>query len=84
MARAAYRRAAALAPFGAPVLGVAATCALASEPPKRGEHRAYIAAFDATGTRAAGVRLAKGARGRWQEEGLVSRLLLGVSEREWV
>lgn len=79
MARAAYRRAADLTPFGTPILGVAATCALASEPPKRGEHRAYIAAHGEAGTRVAAVRLEKGARSRWQEDEVVSRALLRVS-----
>jgi hypothetical protein len=78
MARAAYRRAAALTPFGTPVLGVAATCALASEPPKRGEHRAYVAAHDGVETTVAAVLLEKGARGRWAEDGAVSRVLLQV------
>ncbi|KAI8475142.1 MAG: hypothetical protein J3K34DRAFT_456412 [Monoraphidium minutum] len=76
MARAAYRRAADLTPFGTPVLGAAATCALASEPPKRGAHRAYVATYGADEARVAAVALAKGARGRWQEDGVVSRLLL--------
>jgi len=78
MAQAAYRRAADLTPFGAPILGIAATCALASEPPKRGEHRAYIAAADGSGARVAAVRLAKGVRRRWQEDGVVSKVLLQV------
>jgi hypothetical protein len=39
LAKAAYQRAAALTGFGSPVVGLAATCALASEPPKRGQHR---------------------------------------------
>jgi hypothetical protein len=78
MARAAYRRAADHTPFGTPILGVAATCALASDPPKRGEHRAYVAACSGDESRVAWVRLAKGARTRWQEDGVVSRLLLRV------
>ncbi|GBF95522.1 hypothetical protein Rsub_07872 [Raphidocelis subcapitata] len=81
LARAAYRRAAELTPFGAPVLGVAATCALASEPPKRGEHRAHVAAWAGGGGAAAGVRLEKGARARWGEDGVASRLLLQVFAR---
>ena len=39
MAVAAYRRAAALAEPGPPIIGAAASCALASDKPKRGEHR---------------------------------------------
>eukprot|EP00775_Hariotina_reticulata_P008030 gene8030-8226_t len=78
LARAAYRRAAALSSIDVPVVGLSATCALASEPPKRGEHRAYVAAHSSEGTRLLSVRLAKGARSRWQEEQLVSRALLKV------
>lgn len=44
MAKAAYQRAADLTPFGSQIVGVGATCSLATEPPKRGDHRAYIAA----------------------------------------
>jgi hypothetical protein len=79
LAKAAYGRAAALSSIGVPVVGLAATCALASEPPKRGEHRAYIAAHSSEGSRLLSVRLAKGARSRWQEEQLVSRALLKVT-----
>lgn len=48
LATAAYRRAAALSPLGTAIVGVGATCALASEPPKRGEHRAYVAVHTGT------------------------------------
>lgn len=79
LAHAAFRRATELTPFGTPVMGIAATCALASEPPKRGEHRAYLAAHNGEETRVTSLRLAKGARSRWLEDGVVSRLLLRVS-----
>jgi len=46
MARAAYRRAAQLSPIGSHVVGLGATCSLATEPPKRGRCRAYIACHD--------------------------------------
>eukprot|EP00882_Tetradesmus_deserticola_P026214 GHRQ01028875.1.p1 GENE.GHRQ01028875.1~~GHRQ01028875.1.p1 ORF type:complete len:171 (+),score=62.67 GHRQ01028875.1:483-995(+) len=81
LAKAAYQRAAALTAFGAPVVGLAASCALAAEPPKRGQHRAYVAAHSSSGSRLLSVVLAKGARSRWQEEQLVGRALLQVRRR---
>lgn len=78
LAKAAYQRAAALTAFGTHVVGLAATCALASEPPKRGQHRAYVAAHSGSGSRLLAVVLAKGARSRWQEEQLVGQALLQV------
>jgi hypothetical protein len=51
---------------------------LASEPPKRGQHRAYVAAHSGSGSRLLSVVLAKGARSRWQEEQLVGQALLQV------
>jgi hypothetical protein len=77
LARAALRRAAELTPdWGSPLLGLGASCALASEPPKRGEHRAYLAAAGPGGEHVAALTLCKGARSRWQEECLVGKLLL--------
>ncbi|WIA37878.1 hypothetical protein OEZ86_014725 [Tetradesmus obliquus] len=78
LAKAAYQRAAALTAFGTHVVGLATTCALASEPPKRGQHRAYVAAHSGSGSRLLAVVLAKGARSRWQEEQLVGQALLQV------
>ncbi|KAG2501910.1 hypothetical protein HYH03_000408 [Edaphochlamys debaryana] len=76
MAAAAYRRAATLSPFGSSVVGVAATCSLATVPLKRGEHRAYVAVHSGGGSRCVGLTLAKGARSRVGEDDLVSRLLV--------
>lgn len=81
LAKAAFQRAAALSSFGAPIMGLGATAALASEPPKRGDHRVYIAAHTCNGTHCQGLKLAKGARSRQEEEELVSRLLLQVLAR---
>ena len=78
MARAAYRRAAALAPPSdpSPLLGLAATCALATGRWKRGEHRAWAAVHDGTRTRVAGLNLEKGARDRAAEDAEASVLAL--------
>lgn len=50
LAKAAFQRAAALSSFGTSIIGLGATAALASEPPKRGDHRVYIAAHTCHGT----------------------------------
>jgi hypothetical protein len=60
MAKAAYRRAANLTPIGTPVVGVAATCALATDRPKRGDHHAHLAAHTGLKTYVFDLALAKG------------------------
>ncbi|GAX76497.1 hypothetical protein CEUSTIGMA_g3942.t1 [Chlamydomonas eustigma] len=76
IAKAAFQRAAALSTLSTPILGVGATCALASVPIKRGDHRAYIACHGSFGTRVTSINLAKGARNRMAEDDLVSRALI--------
>jgi hypothetical protein len=61
-----------------PVLGVGCTAALATNYPKRGDHRAAIAVRDADGVTMREVTLVKGARDRPAEEQVVSRLLLAA------
>ncbi|KXZ52323.1 hypothetical protein GPECTOR_10g955 [Gonium pectorale] len=78
LAEAAYRRAANLCAFGSSFVGVGATCALATVPLKRGDHRAYVAVHSASGSRCVGLTLAKGARSRVGEDDVVSRLLVKV------
>ncbi|PNW82224.1 hypothetical protein CHLRE_06g278116v5 [Chlamydomonas reinhardtii] len=78
MAEAAYRRAAALSGFGDGIVGVGATCALATFPLKRGEHRAYVAVHGGGGRRCVSLTLSKGARSRVGEDDLVSRLLVKI------
>lgn len=48
MAVAAYRRGAQLSAMGTDIVGVACTCALATDREKRGEHKAYIATYTGT------------------------------------
>ena len=80
MAGAAYRRAVALReetpspPL--PVLGIACTATIATDRQKRGEHRAYVAAWDQAGCTEYGLLLNKGLRDRAGEDELVSRLLI--------
>ena len=59
-----------------PAVGLACAAAIATDRPRQGEHRAYIAAWDAAAVTTYSLRLHKGLRGRAGEEELVSRLLL--------
>lgn len=59
-----------------PAVGLACAAAIATDRPRRGEHRAYIAAWDAAAVTTYSLRLHKGLRDRAGEEELVSRLLL--------
>ncbi len=77
MAMVAYLRARRLAP-DASVLGFAATASLASDRPKRGPHRVYIAWQSAEATATAHLELAKDARTRAEEEELVAQLILSA------
>jgi hypothetical protein len=79
LAKVAYKKSAALAEAGTPILGVGAACSLATSYPKKGPHRAYIAAYNGSTCQMHSLHLAKGLRTRWQEEELVSRLLIKVS-----
>jgi nicotinic acid mononucleotide adenylyltransferase len=62
-----------------PLAGIAATASLASDRPKRGPHRVYLAAQTATATLTWSLELAKGRRSRVEEEQLVSRLVLNLT-----
>ncbi|HVZ07166.1 hypothetical protein [Rhodopila sp.] len=76
MAQSARTRAAGLVPADTEVVGLAATAALVSDRPRRGEHRFHIAYATAAGvTRCTGV-MAKGRRDRDAEETLVSRAIV--------
>lgn len=48
MAKAAYRSAAQLSTLGTDVVGIGCTCALATDREKRGEHKAFITAYNGT------------------------------------
>lgn len=79
MAEACRRRALALlSPANFPLAGVACTATLATDRPKRGEHRAHVAASTAQGVVLWSLQLAKGARDRAAEDRLVSDLVLAV------
>ena len=76
MARSAYRKAATLREDAGPVLGLSCTATIATDRFKRGEHRAHVAVWDASGCTQYNLSLFKGLRDRDGEEQLVSRLLV--------
>jgi len=61
-----------------PLVGLACTAAIVTDRPKKGEHRAHVAAWSPERLCAYTLHLAKGARDRAGEEGLVSALMLNV------
>ena len=78
MAAAAWRRARQLDPAAPPefLLGAAATAALATDRPKRGEHRLHVATHSADVTRTWSLHMEKSGRTRDEEETLAAELLL--------
>src|SRR5918996_3781246 len=76
MARAAYHRALGLREDDSPVVGLACTATIATDRPKRGDHRACIAAWDEERVTLVELVLDKGKRDRAGEEEVVSRLLV--------
>lgn len=78
MAMASWMRARELAPTVDPhrLLGVSATASLASDRPKRGEHRVHVAVQTATTTATSSIVFEKDRRTRHEEERLASELVL--------
>ena len=76
LAARAYRRALALREEDVRVVGLGCTATIITDRPKRGEHRAHIAAQSAAGTTTYSLTLTKGLRDREGEEEVVSRLVL--------
>ena len=76
MARAARLRAERLAGRGEGVVGIGCTAGIATDRPKRGEHRCYVAVCSGDGVTTYGLRFIKGLRDRDGEDELVSRLVL--------
>ncbi|REK09886.1 MAG: hypothetical protein DWQ37_17410 [Planctomycetota bacterium] len=77
MAMASFLKAKAYDPES-PTCGVACTASLASDRPKRGQHRAHVAWQTATTTAAYQLELRKGRRTREQEEAVVAALVLNA------
>jgi hypothetical protein len=76
MAHGVRARAARLAPAGADLVGLGATAALASDRPRKGEHRFHIAYANAAGIAHCTGVMAKGRRDRATEEDVVSRAIV--------
>lgn len=76
LARAAYRRAVRLREGHIPVVGLSCSATIATDRPKRGDHRCHVSAYDATGWKTSTLTLTKGLRTRDGEDDVVSRLIL--------
>ena len=76
MAEAAYKRAVQLREDQGPVVGVACTATLATDRPKRGQHRCCVATRDASEVVTYVLKLSKGRRDRAGEDDVASRLVL--------
>jgi nicotinamide mononucleotide (NMN) deamidase PncC len=76
MARRARERAARFASPGARLLGLGATASLASDRPKKGDHRCHIAVASGDATSVHSAVLAKGRRDRATEEDVVARAIV--------
>lgn len=76
MARAAYRRAAALRENDNPIVGVACTATIATDRPKRGEHRCHVSVWTDLSVITHTLVFVKGLRDRDGEDEIVSLLVL--------
>ena len=88
LARASYSRAAKLREERIPVFGVSCTATIATDRPKRGDHRCHVCVYGPTGWKSASITFVKGLRSRDEEDAIVSRLILnslagavGIRER---
>lgn len=88
LARAAYFRAIGLRDDRVPVFGVACTATIATNRPKRGDHRCHVCVYGPTGWKCESLTFVKGLRTRDQEDFVVSQIILnalaenlGVTER---
>ncbi|MFZ5830095.1 MAG: hypothetical protein ACOY3P_08405 [Planctomycetota bacterium] len=78
MAVVAFGRGRQLAPPDIPSAGVACTAALATDRPKRGEHRAFVSVQTLERTLTWSLELTKDKRSRAEEERVVGRLVLNA------
>ena len=76
MARRAYQRARAQLEDDSPVVGLACAAAIATDRYRRGDHRAFVAAWDDSATATWSLTFHKGLRDRAGEEDVVSRLIV--------
>ncbi len=78
MAMAAFHRARQLDEDCDQLAGIGCTASLASDRPKRGDHRIHVAMQTLRCTAAWSVTLEKGRRSRSEEEGVAARMVLGA------
>ena len=76
MARRAYQRAKAQLEDDSPAVGLSCAAAIATDRYRRGDHRAFVAAWDATSNATWSLTFHKGLRDRAGEEEVVSLLIL--------
>jgi hypothetical protein len=76
LARAAYFRAVKLREDSDPVFGIACTATIATDRPKRGDHRCHVSVYGPTSWKSASLTFVKDLRSRDQEDAVVSRLIL--------
>ena len=81
MARRAQERARALAPEATATVGLGATASLASDRPKKGDHRCHIAVASEQGLDVTSIVLEKDRRDRGTEEDIVARVIVTVLAR---
>jgi nicotinic acid mononucleotide adenylyltransferase len=66
-----------------PVIGLASTATIITDRPKRGQHRAHVAAWTARSVDRYSLYLHKGARDRRGEEEMVSRVIMNALARAY-
>ena len=76
MAHRAFQRARAQLEDDSPPVGLACAATIATDRPKRGDHRAFVSAWDASATATWSLTFHKGLRDRAGEEDVVSRLIV--------
>ena len=75
MAKSAYKKAKSQLEDDSPPIGLSCAATIATDRPKRGDHRAYVSVWDQGGYTVYSLNLHKGLRDRSGEEELVSNLL---------
>ena len=78
LARAAYRRAVGLREGSVPVVGLSCSATIATDRPKRGDHRCHVSTYDGTGWTTWTLTLTKGLRDRDGEDDVVSKMILNA------
>ena len=78
LAQAAFRKAKTQLEDESPALGLACAATIATDRPKRGEHRAFVATWSDDATVTYSLHLSKGLRDRAGEEDVVSRLIVSA------